>query len=96
MSLKVLCRNVGQLQSGIFAASAAHQTMQPGCMRRRRQASYTFQKTAVATGATSRHRSVNSSGKFEAVGASEDHPTVAYAGFRDLQLGAGKRIYSTA
>ncbi|MGB6109490.1 MAG: hypothetical protein WBG35_00095, partial [Acidobacteriaceae bacterium] len=80
---------LGQLQSSIFAASSAHgnsatwlyATTQSGKLYISEKGGRDWRDTTPSLG--------QSSGKFEAVAVSGDHPKVAYVGFRDLQLGVG-------
>ena len=80
---------LGQLQSSIFAASAAHAqnatwlyaTTKPAKLYVLENGGRSWRDITPSLG--------QSAGKFEAIGVSEDHPKVAYVGFRSLQLGAG-------
>ena len=80
---------LGQLPSSIFAVSAAHTnhatwlyaTTDGGKLFVSENGGRNWRESTPSLG--------QSAGKFEAVSVSEDHPKVAYVGFRDLQLGAG-------
>jgi photosystem II stability/assembly factor-like uncharacterized protein len=80
---------LGQLQSSIFAVSAAHMgtatwlyaTAQSGDLYLSENGGRNWRDIKPSLG--------QSAGKFEAVATSEQHPRVAYVGFRDLRLGLG-------
>src|SRR6185437_5752349 len=80
---------LAQLGSGITAVSAAHKegatwfydTTQEGVF---------VSEDGGRTWRTATPRLGQQSGRFEAIAASEEHATTAYAGVRDLQLGDGR------
>ena len=80
---------LGQLQSGIFAVSAAradnatwlYATTKAGKLAVSNNGGSNWHDSTPALGQTS--------GKFEAIAVSEKYPKIAYIGFRDLQLGPG-------
>lgn len=81
---------LGQLQSRIFAASAAqagnatwlYATTREGQVFVSENGGRDWREVTPSLG--------QSAGKFQAVATSEQHPKVAYVGFRGLRLGAGE------
>jgi photosystem II stability/assembly factor-like uncharacterized protein len=81
---------LGQLQSGIFAASAAHTnnatwlyaTTETGELYVSENGGRDWRKSTPSLG--------QSAGKFQAIAVSEEHPNVAYIGFGGLRLGTGE------
>ncbi len=80
---------LGDLPSSIFAASAAraknatwlYATTQAGNLYVSENGGHGWRDRTPSLG--------QSAGKFEAIAVSEEHPRVAYVGFRGLQLGTG-------
>jgi photosystem II stability/assembly factor-like uncharacterized protein len=88
VSLEGKVSELGQLKSNIFAASAAqaadttwlYATTQAGNLYLSKDGGRNWGDIKPSLG--------QSSGKFEAIAASEQHPQVAYVGFRNLRLGS--------